>query len=49
MLQLLVSDEANFLLCGNINSQNIRQYAELKSSNPEEGGRLDHFAVEIRT
>ena len=49
MLQVLVSDEANFQLCGHINSQNVRQYAKLKSSNREEGGRPEKFAVETPT
>ena len=49
MLQLLVSDETNFLLNGLVNSQNIRRYAKLKSSNPEEGGRPDHFVEETPT
>ena len=49
MLQLLVSDEANFQLCGNVNSQNNRRYTKLKSRNPEEGGRPDHFAMETST
>ena len=48
MLNLLVSDEANFQLNGNVNSQNTRCYAELKTSNREEGGRPDHFAVETK-
>ena len=43
MLQLLVSDEANFLLCMNVNTQKLRRYAELKSSNPEEGGRPEQL------
>ena len=49
MLQLLVSDETNFLLNGLVNSQNICRYAKLKSSNPEEGGRPDHFVEETPT
>ena len=46
MGQLLVSDEANFQLNGNVNTQNTRRYAELKTSDREDGGRPDGFEVE---
>jgi inhibitor of nuclear factor kappa-B kinase subunit alpha len=49
MLQLLVTDEANFALCGAVNSQNVRRYAPLKTSDPEEGGRPEHFTVDTPT
>ena len=49
MLQVLVSDEANFQLCGLVNSQNMRRYAKMKSSNREEEGRPENFAVETPT
>ena len=49
LLQLLTSDEANFELHGGVNSQNVRRYAPLKSSNPAEGGRPEHFAVDKPT
>ena len=38
------SDESNFQLCGNVNTQNVRRYAPLKNSDPVTGGRPDHFA-----
>ena len=41
----LFSDEANFELNGCVNSQNVRRYAPLKSSDPMNGGRPDHFVV----
>ena len=46
IMSFLFSDEANFELCGSVNSQNVRRYAELKTSNPVLGGRPDHFFVE---
>ena len=49
LLEFLFSDEAMFLLSGHVNSQNIRRYAELKSSNPETGGRPEHFVHEKPT
>ena len=39
MLDILVSEEANFQLKGNVNSQNTRCYDELKASSWDEGGR----------
>ena len=48
LMQFLFSDEANFQLCGNVNSQNVRRYAPLKKSDPVNGGRPDHFFVEKR-
>lgn len=49
MLELLVSDEAYFQQCGLVNSQNVRRYCPLKSANPQDGGRPDHFSVESPT
>ena len=49
LLLFLFSDEANFELHGLVNSQNVRRYAPLKSSDPEHGGRPDHFLVEKPT
>lgn len=49
MLQLLTSDEANFELHGQVNSQKIRRYTHLKSSNRVEGGRPEHFTVDKLT
>ena len=46
--EFLFSDEANFLLSGHVNSQNVRRYAPLKTSDPA-GGRPDHFMVEKPT
>ena len=47
--EFLFSDEANFLLSGHVNSQNIRRYAPLKASDPLNGGRPDHFVVDKPT
>ena len=41
------SDEANFHLCGNVNTQNVRRYAPHKTSDPVNGGRPEHFALDI--
>ena len=49
MLQLLLSDEANFQLCGLVNSQNVWRYALLKFCNLEEGGRPENFTVDMPT
>ena len=49
LLLFLFSDEANFELHGLVNSQNVRRYAPLKSSDPENGGRPEHFLVEKPT
>ena len=38
------SDESNFHLCGHVNTQNVRRYAPLKTSDPVNGGRPAHFA-----
>ena len=46
LLNFLWSDEANFHLCGHVNSQNVRRYAPLKSSDPVNGGRPDHHTVD---
>ena len=50
LMQFLFSDEANYQLCGYVNSQNARRYAPLKRSDPGEvnGGRPGHFFVEKR-
>ena len=40
MEYLLFSDEANFHLCGHVNSQNVRRYASKTSGRPE------HFIAE---
>ena len=48
LMQFLFSDEANFQLCGHVNSQNVRRYAPLKRSDPVNGGRPGHFFVEKR-
>ena len=47
--EFLFSDEANFLVSGNVNSQNVRRYAPLKVSDPVNGGRPDHFVVDKPT
>ena len=47
--EFLFSDEANFLLSGHVNSQNVRRYAPLKVSDPVHGGRPDHFVVDKPT
>ena len=47
--EFLFSDEANFLLSGHVNSQNVRRYAPLKSTDPINGGRPEHFAVDKPT
>ena len=39
LAQFLFSDEAMFMLSGHINSQNVRRYAPLKSSDSVNGGR----------
>ena len=44
--QFLFSDEANFQLCGHVNSQNVRRYAPLKYADPLNGGRPMHFVQE---
>ena len=49
LLKIVTSDEASFLLNGHVNSQNVRCYAPLKSSDPINGGRPDHFAVDHPT
>ena len=49
LLELLFSDEAMFQLSGQVNSQNIRRYAELKTSDPVNGGRPEHFVHENPT
>ena len=49
LLRFLFSDEANFELHGMVNSQNVRRYAPLKSSDPQNGGRPEHFVVEKPT
>ena len=46
LMQFLFSDEANFQLCGKINSQNVRRYAPTKKSDPVNGGRPAHFIEE---
>lgn len=46
---MLTSDEANFELHGCVKSQNVRRYAPLKSSDPVEGGRPEHFVVDKPT
>ena len=43
LLNILWTDEANFHLCGSVNSQNVRRYAPLKTSDRVGGGRPDHF------
>ena len=49
LLAFLFSDEANFQLCGHVNSHNVRRYAPLKTSDPVNGGRPGHFTVEKPT
>lgn len=49
LLQILFSDEAMFELNGSVNSQNVRRYAPLKSSDPVNGGRPEHFTVDKPT
>ena len=49
LLEFLWSDEANFHLCGHVNSQNVRRYAPLKSSDPVNGGRPDNHTVDKPT
>ena len=49
LLQIVTSDEASFHLSTHVNSQNVRRYAPLKSSDPVNGGRPDHFAVDQPT
>ena len=49
LLKIVTSDEASFLLNGHVNFQNVRCYAPLKSSDPINGGRPDHFAVDHPT
>ena len=49
LLQIVTSDEASFHLSTHVNSQNVRRYAPLKSDDPVNGGRPDHFAVEVPT
>ena len=46
--EFLFSDEANFLLSGHVNSQNVRRYAPLRGTDPL-GGRPDHFTVDKPT
>ena len=46
LLNILWSDEANFHLCGSVNSQNVRRYAPLRSSDRVGGGRPDHFTLD---
>ena len=46
ILKILSSDEATFQLHGQVNSQNIRRYAPLKTSDPVNGGKPDHFVDE---
>ena len=41
LLNILWTDEANFHLCGSVNSQNVRRYAPLKTSDRVGGGRPD--------
>ena len=48
VLRILSSDEATFQLHGQVNSQNIRRYSPLKSFDPANGGRPDHFVEESR-
>ena len=49
LLRFLFSDEANFELHGMVNSQNVRRYAPLKSLDPQNGWRPEHFMVEKPT
>ena len=49
LLQFLFSDEANFLLCGDVNSQNVRRYTPLKATDAVNGGRPEHFSVDKPT
>ena len=49
LLQIVTSDEASFHLSSHVNSQNVRRYAPLKSGDPVNGGRPDHFAVDQPT
>ena len=49
LLCIVTSDEASFHLSTHVNSQNVRKYAPLKSSDPVNGGRPDHFAVDQPT
>ena len=49
LLQFLFLDEAVFQLSGHVNSQNVRRYAPLKSSDPAAGGRPGHFVVDKPT
>ena len=49
LLQVVVSDKAYFPLTGCVNTQNVRKYAEKKTSNREEGGRPDNLALETPT
>lgn len=46
LLRFLYSDEANFELSGHVNSQNVRHYAPLRSSDRINGGRPDGFQHE---
>ena len=45
----LFSDEANFELNGQVNSQNVRRYAPLLAADPILGGRPAHFTVDNPT
>ena len=47
--KLVFSDKAYFELNGSVNSQKVRRYAPLKSSDPVNGGRPAHFIVEKPT
>ena len=47
--KFLFSDEANFELSGHVNTQNVRRYAPLKSTDPVHGGRPTHFAIDKPT
>ena len=47
--KIVFSDKVYFELNGSANSQNVLRYALLKSSDPVNGGRPAHFAVEKPT
>ena len=49
LLEFLFSDEANFLLSGHVNSQNVRRYAPHRAADPVNGGRPEHFTVDKPT
>ena len=43
--KILFSDEAGFEMNGCVNSQNVRRYAPLKSTDAQNGGRPGHFVI----